>query len=231
MTDYLGVIDRGIGGLGFYNKIREISKCPLLYFADTGYAPYGMVEKRTLNRRLQQITRLMYLQGASKIVIACNFASAAFTDTEEVKGIITFGVSSVLKNKGHKTALIAGEGTVRSGVSRKQFAQHGLSVTQRITQPLSIHIEQGILNGQVLQDDLKRILQPLRNHDAISLACTHYPAIDHEIKKHVNASCTLIDPVDEMVEWVQENWPSRNTSAETVFMSTGNSEQFKSNSK
>ena len=36
------------------------------------------------------------------------------------------------------------------------------------------------------------------------LACTHYPAIETEIKKHLKPSCQLLDPVDEMVEWVQQ---------------------------
>jgi len=53
------------------------------------------------------------------------------------------------------------------------------------------------------------------------LACTHYPAIETEIKKHLKPFCQLLDPVDEMVEWVQQIWPSKQDSVETVFMSTG----------
>ena len=180
-----------------------VSKRPILYFADTGYERYGLVEKIT------------------EIVIACNSTSADYSDTDEVRGIVPFGVSSVLKSNGPQKILIAGNSTFRSGISRKLFGQHGLPIRERIAQPLSIQIEKGGLSGEKLENDLQRILKPLKNYDSILLACTHYPAIENEIKKHLKPSSQLLDPVDEMVGWVQQIWPSKQDSVETVFMSTG----------
>jgi hypothetical protein len=40
-----------------------VSKRPILYFADTGHEPYGLVEKK-LNWQLQKITGLMHAHGA-----------------------------------------------------------------------------------------------------------------------------------------------------------------------
>ena len=73
---------------------------------------------------------------------------------------------------------------------------------------------------------MQRILKLLNNFDSILLACTHYPPIETEIKKHLKPLCQLLDPVDEMVEWVQQIWPSKQDSVETVFMSTGSPEQL-----
>ena len=73
------------------------------YLADTGYERYGLVEKITEN------------------VIACNSASADNSDTDEVRGIVPFGVSSFLKSNGPQKILIAGNSTFRSGISRKLF--------------------------------------------------------------------------------------------------------------
>ncbi len=90
------------------------------------------------------------------------------------------------------------------------------------------------MSGEKLGNDLQRILKPLKNYDSMLLACTHYPAIETEIRKHLKPSCQLLDPVDEMVEWVQQIWPSKQDSVETVFMSTGSPEQlelFRYNSK
>jgi len=56
----------------------------------------------------------MNAHGASKIVIACNSASAVYSDTFEVLGIVLFGVSSVLKNNVPQKALITGNSKVRS---------------------------------------------------------------------------------------------------------------------
>ena len=122
--------------------------------------------------------------------------------------------------------MIAENSTVRSGISWKLFAQHELPIRQRISQPLSIEIEKGVLCGENLENDLQRSLKPLKNYDSILLACTHYPAIENEIKKHLKPSCQLLDPVDEMVEWVQQIWPSKQDSVETVFMPTGSPEQL-----
>ena len=80
--------------------------------------------RKKLNRQLQKITGLMHAHCASKIVIACNSASAAYSDTDEVRGIVPFDVSSVLKNNGPQKALITRNSTVRSGILRKLFAKH-----------------------------------------------------------------------------------------------------------
>ena len=84
--------------------------------------------RKKLNRRLQKITGLMHAHCASKIVIACNSASAVYSDTDEVRGIVPFGVSSVLKNNGPQKVLIAGNSTVRIGISRELFAQYELPI-------------------------------------------------------------------------------------------------------
>jgi len=70
--------------------------------------------RKKLNRRLQKITDWMHAHGASKIVIACNSASAVYSCTDEVRGIVPFGVSSVLKNNVPQKALITGNSKVRS---------------------------------------------------------------------------------------------------------------------
>ena len=70
--------------------------------------------RKKLNRRLQKITGWMHAHGASIIVIACNSASAVYSDTDEVRGIVPFGVSSVLKNNVPQKALITGNSKVRS---------------------------------------------------------------------------------------------------------------------
>ena len=175
-----------------------------VYFLQTQVMSAMVWWRKKLNRGLQKITGLIHAHVASKIVIACNSASADYSNTDEVRGIVPFGVSSVLKSNGLQKILVAGNSIVRSGISRKLFGQHGLPIRERIAQPLSIQIEKGGLSGEKLENDLQRILKPLKNYDSILLACTHYPAIENEIKKHLKPSSQLLDPVDEMVGWVQQ---------------------------
>ena len=84
-----------------------------LNFADTGYEPYGLVEKKT-ESVIAKNHRLDACSWCIKIVIVCNSASAVYSDTDEVRGIVPFGVSSVLKNNGPQKALITGNSKVRS---------------------------------------------------------------------------------------------------------------------
>ena len=72
-----------------------------------------------------------------------------------------------MKSNGPQKILIAGNSTFRSGISRKLFGQHGLPIRERIAQPLSIQIEKGGLSGEKLENDLQRILKPLKNYDSI----------------------------------------------------------------
>ena len=63
---------------------------------------------------MQKITGGMHAHSASKIVIACNSASAVYSDTYEVRRIEPFGVSSVLKNNVPQKALITENSIVHS---------------------------------------------------------------------------------------------------------------------
>ena len=131
--------------------------------------------------------------------------------------------------------MIAENSTVRSGISRKLFAQHGLPIRQRIAQPLSIQIKKGFLSGEKLGNDLQRILKPLKNYDSILLACTHYPAIENEIK---NTSNPFVNYLIQLMKW----WNGFSKYGQLnkiklkryLFMSTGSPEQlelFRYNSK
>ena len=229
VSSYLGIIDRGVGGLGLYKAIREHSDRPILYFADSGYEPYGLVPKPKLNQRLWSIVNFLNQQGASQVAIACNAASAAFEDTENVKGIIPFGVTTLAKAKLPKMAMIAGQGTVRSNIYRRLLSKHNQEVRQRVAQPLSIHIEQGDIDSTELQDHARQILNPIKGYDAVLMACTHYPAIENMLSKHVDSDCRLLDPVDEMKNWIFEHWPDpgHKVSQRDVFFSSGNADTFR----
>jgi len=236
MTDYLGIIDRGVGGLGFYSKLREQSGRPVLYFADSGHAPYGKVSKNTLRKRLQKIIDFLHEEGASRVVIACNSASAAYADTDLVKGIISFGISSVLNRLKtttdiNKLTLIAGRSTVQSGIYRRLFAQHGVAIKQRIAQQLSINIENGLMSGDQFDHDLEKILAPIRHYDLMLHACTHYPAANLAISKIMKPGCLIVDPVDDLVSWVNKNWPADKNKNETQFFCSGDLDIFKSSSE
>ncbi len=227
MHDAIGIIDRGVGGLGLYKKLRQESTRPILYFADNGNIPYGLVEKTTLKTRLTHIINTLKQHGANKIVLACNSASVVYPDSDDIKGIIQFGVSSLIKAKAKKPALIATLGTVNSGAYATHFKNLDIAVTERVAQPFAIHIENGIVEGDLIEQDAQDIMQPLQHCDAILMACTHFPAITPLLQRHINPQCQLIDPIDDMHTWIQNNWPETTLNkSSSQFFVTGSASQF-----
>ena len=75
----IGVFDTGIGGLSILKALRrELPAQDFVYFADTGYAPYGEHGDAYVIDRSRAVARtLVEEHGAQALVVACNTATAA----------------------------------------------------------------------------------------------------------------------------------------------------------
>ncbi len=217
----LAIVDAGIGGLGTWRAIKARSNIPIMYFADGGYEPYGTVSTATLKKRLQDIFQFLYAQGASNIAVACNAASCALPDDPNVEGIIRHGVDAIEQSGLKNIGLIGGAKTIRSQSYARLLRPKNIRLTQRIAQPLSLHVEAGTLNGEILHKDLEHILAPLKNTDAVLLACTHYPAISEQIGQHLSTTTQLIDPAELMADWVLKNWNFEQSDRPDRWFTTG----------
>lgn len=228
---YLGIVDWGIGGLGLYQKLKKRADYPIMYFSDSGHMPYGKTQPTDLNARLQQVVNYLFDHGARYVAIACNAANAAYEDRDRVSGIITHGVKILRNGRWGNVGLLAGRVTVNSRVYHKKLSPLSFKLHQRISQPLSAHVEAGRLSGKALHQDLESIMGPLSRCDAILLACTHYPAIEGEIRRYVAKDCAILDPAEEMADWICRSWDLEPQSGEDVWMTTGNDEQLMTNGK
>lgn len=229
MSKYLGIIDWGIGGLGVYSALKKNTNIPVIYFSDSGHLPYGKTDHVSLKSRLDAICDFLHGKGAEKVAIACNAASAAFPDNKDVRGIISHGADAIKDGGWENVGLIAGLGTVESNIYKNLLEGTGINLHQRVAQPLSAHVEAGRLGGQELAEDLVKILSPIRDSDAILMACTHYPVIENEIAKHVSSDCKLVDPAGNMAEWIQKEWEFVTETHKDQWFTTGNPTQFAEN--
>ena len=75
---FIGVFDSGIGGLSVLQALRaEMPQERFVYWADSGYAPYGERSDEFVIERSRFITQQLLAQGHVKaIVVACNTATA-----------------------------------------------------------------------------------------------------------------------------------------------------------
>jgi glutamate racemase len=217
----LAIVDAGIGGLGTYRAIKAHSNIPIIYFADSGFEPYGLVPARHIRQRLKRVFKFLYTQGATKIAVACNAASCALPEDKNVEGIIRHGADAIEKSGLKNIGLIGGARTIRSQAYAKLLRPKNVDLKQRIAQPLSLHIESGNLYGEALNSDLAHILRPLKDSDAVLLACTHYPAISKQIQSYLSPTTKLIDPAELMADWILKNWQFKETESPDRWFTTG----------
>src|SRR5215470_11247080 len=119
----LGIVDWGIGGIGIYKEARrQIGGLPVIYFSDTGAAPYGKMSRRELTSRLEDILAFLKSNGVTQVLFGCNAASTVIplleVDGLRVEGVIASAIKAVRLARPRRLALIGGRRTVLSGVYR-----------------------------------------------------------------------------------------------------------------
>ncbi|MEO8650412.1 MAG: aspartate/glutamate racemase family protein [Acidobacteriota bacterium] len=226
----LGIIDWGIGGIGVYKQIKALApERSVIYFSDTGATPYGRMRRPELVARLKLVIEFMRSRGVDQVLIACNAASTAIPylgpGDLNIEGMIDTAVEITCRYRPERLGLIGGRRTVLSSVYRKAFAKRGVSVSQRIAQPLSALIESGDTSSDRLHNECRKILKPMRSCSHILLACTHYPAILPVLKEHVAPTTIFVDPSTALAEKYRTGKGS--DAAPDRFFTTGDPVQMK----
>jgi len=208
MNRQLGIVDWGIGGISIHKLIKSrLGNVPVIYLSDTGAKPYGKMSRAELVARLNAVSEFLKTQGVTHLVFGCNAASTAIDflnhDGLKIEGVIESAVRLTARKKPAQLGLVGGGRTVRSGVYRKAFRQRGITVQQRVAQPLSGLIESGDVSSAMLRRACKAILHPIKDSSHILLACTHYPAILPILHEFVSAETVFIDPASELVDRIK----------------------------
>lgn len=230
-TEYLGILDWGIGGLGLYNSVKALAlNYPILYFSDAGATPYGKMSHAQMQARLETVLNFMHSLGALNVAVACNAASCALPIQVQCNytGIIEHGIKAVQQKNPKQIGIIGGERTINSNSYLNPLSSNAFDVLQQVAQPLSNLIEQGDTTSKELEIVAKNILLPLKGCSHLLLGCTHYPAISPIIGSILGPEVELIDPIETMAKWIKTNWhlPLQSTTPDR-FVTTGNIERMK----
>ena len=168
------------------------------------------MSRQQLISRLSIVLPFLGAQGVTHLIVGCNAASTVLPflnlGAMKVEGVIESAARVTEKMRPVKLALIGGRRTVLSGAYRRALARRGISVKQRIAQPLSAFIESGDVSSPELREQCEGILAPLKTSSHLLLACTHYPAILPLLKEYVSKETVFIDPVEELVS-ENQRWP------------------------
>jgi glutamate racemase len=192
----IGIFDSGVGGLSVLRHIRaQLPHEHLLYFADSGFAPYGGKPEQVVAERSLAIAGFLIAQGAKALVVACNTATIAAIKLlrEHYPDLPIVGVEPGLKPAAAATTsgtvgVLATERTLTGEKFLLLRDQISLASNARfLLQPchgLVDQIELGELDTEATNAMLARYIAPLleQGADTLVLGCTHYPLVQASIE-------------------------------------------------
>jgi glutamate racemase len=200
----VGIFDSGVGGLSVAREIRRALPAEdLLYVADTAYCPYGDRPVDEVHERALAVGRHLEAAGAKVVVVACNTATgAALESLREALAVPVIGLepavkTAVARTRNRRVGVMATAGTLRSDRFARLVRAHGDGV-QVLAQPcpgLVDLIEQGHLDGDVLDARIGALTQPLRDArvDTVVLGCTHYPFVGGALQRALGPAVEIVD--------------------------------------
>lgn len=195
----IGVFDSGIGGLSVLSHIQaRLPRESLLYFADSGCAPYGEKTEDFIVQRSLAIADFLLQHGAKALVVACNTATAAAIRAlrERYPTLALVGVEPGLKpaaisSKSRIVGVLATDRTINStkfNLLREQIsAATGVRFLSQACTGLANQIEEGELSSAATATLVQRYVAPLiaQGADTLVLGCTHYPFVQALIEASI----------------------------------------------
>jgi glutamate racemase len=193
----IGIFDSGVGGLSVLRHIRaQLPHEHLLYFADSGFAPYGDKPEEAVAERVLAIGTFLVDQGVKALVVACNTATGAAIRLlrERYPGMPVVGVEPGLKpgaaaTRNGTVGVLATERTL-SGEKFLLLRDQIVSDTQtrfllQACVGLADQIEFGEMDSDATVAMLARYIEPLlaQGADTLVLGCTHYPLVQASIER------------------------------------------------
>ncbi len=201
----IGIFDSGIGGLTVLRALRErLPEESFIYFGDTARVPYGVKSPDTVIRYSVRISEYLQTAGVKLLVVACNTASAhalaalqAHSPHLPVVGVVEPGARAARAvSRSRRIAVLATEGTIRSGAYRKALEEQGsVEVVDRAC-PLFVPLaEEGWTDDEVTFMVADRYLAEVRGAgvDTAILGCTHYPLLKTAIARALGETIALVD--------------------------------------
>ncbi len=210
----IGDFDSGIGGLSVLRHIHaQLPHEHLLYFADSGFAPYGNKPEAVIVERSLQIADFLLRRGAKALVVACNTATAASIKAlrERYPALPVVGVEPGLKpaatlSQSRIVGVLATERTLAS--EKFKLLQQQIATATNVQfllkacVGLADQIEKGELDSATTRAMVKGFVTPLLEQcaDTLVLGCTHYPfvqpLIEEIARNETSRPVTMVDTGD-----------------------------------
>lgn len=218
----IGIFDSGLGGLTVLKEVVALMPSEsVVYFGDSGRAPYGTKSKETVTKYTFQNIRFLLNQDIKMIVIACNTASAysyqavknSF-DIPIVEVVEPGAITVVRETRNKKVGVIGTPATINSGAYEKAINRINGSI-EIISKacPLFVQlVEEGWWENDIALRIAEEYLSSLKDNDidTLVLGCTHYPLLYNTISKVMGDKVNLVNSAHEAAKAVSRVIQERN---------------------
>ncbi len=213
----IGIFDSGIGGLSVLRHVHTLLPDEsLLYFADSGFAPYGEKPETVIVERTVSIAAFLLTQNIKALVVACNTATAAAIAGLRARypDLPVVGVEPGLKPAANLTrsgaiGVLATTNTLASDKFLKlqsQVAQDArVTFLLQACNGLAHQIEKGELSSRETYQLVERYVKPLveQGADTLVLGCTHYPFVEQLIREVAGPEVSIVDTGEPVARQLQ----------------------------
>lgn len=249
----IGIFDSGYGGLTVFRSIAALMpQYDYLYLGDNGRAPYGNRSFDTVHQYTLECVQWFFAQGCPLVILACNTASAKALRTiqqhdlpllapdNRVLGVIRPTAEVIGKyTKTGKVGVLGTRGTISSGSYEIEIHKFFPDIqVYPLACPMWVPlIENGEYDSPGADYFVKKYVDELlamdKDIDAVLLACTHYPLLEHKIRQHLPTHVSIVTQGDITANSLK-NYLHRHTAmadrlttwASTLFFTTDDTADF-----
>lgn len=249
----IGVFDSGYGGLTILKDIQHIlPEYDYMYLGDNARAPYGTRSFDVVYQFTLQAVKKLFELDCDLVILACNTASAKalrsiqqndlpnIAPDKKVLGVIRPTAEQIGKfTSSNVVGILGTPGTISSQSYQieihKQYPK--ITVHQKacpLWVPLIENNKHNSEGGQIIiKEDYLQLLELDLKIDAVLLACTHYPILQHQLEK-ISGNKIQIVTQGEIVARSLKDYLERHSKIEeklgqnglTNYYTTENPEEF-----
>ncbi|WP_308916812.1 glutamate racemase [Jannaschia sp. LMIT008] len=216
----VGIFDSGLGGLTVWDAVRRrLPDLPLLYYADSAHAPYGVRTMDDIHALTVRAVHAMW-DRVDLVVLACNTASAAALRRMQEDGVpqgkrvlgVFVPLIEALSERGwgdnspprevavNQVALFATPATVASRAFQRELAFRavGVDVEAQACAGVVDAIEDGdmILADALVRSHVDALKRKMPHPQAAILGCTHYPLVADSFRRALGGDVTVFSQAD-----------------------------------
>ena len=250
----VGIFDSGLGGLTVWEAVRKrLPDLPLVYYADSAHAPYGVRDADDVYRLTKAAVERIWEEGVDLVILACNTASAAalrriqeegLPPGKRVLGVFVPLIEALTERKWgdnspprevavKHVALFATPATVASRAFQRELAFRaiGVDVEAQACGGVVDAIEEGdqILAEALVRSHVEALKRKMPNPEAAILGCTHYPLLADVFQEALGPDVKVFSQAnlvaESLADYLERHPDMLGEGRENRFLTTGDARQ------